>query len=70
MRCWHCDTEARGVCALCGRALCKDHAKEHPNILAAYDETGDTPKVIMVDQALYCGVCKPVAEPIDMPELE
>lgn len=70
MHCWHCENAACGVCSLCGRALCKKHAKRHPHILASFDEEGDNPRVIMVDNTLWCGVCKPIPEPVPMPEIE
>ena len=25
MKCWFCDKEARGVCIVCGRAVCHEH---------------------------------------------
>lgn len=70
MQCWECDEGAKGVCIFCGRGVCKKHAKRHPYILAAFDEEGDIPKVIMVDDSLWCGICKPIPEPVEMPELE
>ncbi len=70
MQCWTCEEISKGVCIFCGRGVCKKHVKMHPYILAAFDEQGDVPKVIMVDDALWCGVCKPIPEPVDMPELE
>ena len=70
MNCWKCGKVASGVCILCGRAVCQKDAKRNPNILAAYDEVGDVPRVIMVDDALWCGICKPMPEPVEMPELE
>ena len=70
MNCWHCNEAAQGLCILCGRGICKKHAKRNPNILAAFDEEGDVPRVIMVDDALWCGLCKPLPETVEMPELE
>lgn len=70
MQCWQCKSQAEGICILCGRGVCKGHAKRNPNILGVYDEAGDIPRVVMVDDALWCGVCKPLPEPVEMPELE
>ena len=28
MQCWNCDKPASGVCAFCGRAVCKEHVSE------------------------------------------
>jgi hypothetical protein len=50
--------------------LCEDHAQEHPYILDLYrDKTGDAMKVLVVEDALYCGICTPRPDPIEIPEL-
>jgi hypothetical protein len=69
MKCYHCEEEARGVCSFCGRALCKEHMKTMPAILSIYVGEANTPKAVVVSDALYCGVCKPQPEPIEMPEI-
>ncbi len=69
MKCFHCEEPARGVCNFCGRALCKEHMKQMPAILTIYVGEANTPKAVVVSDALYCGVCKPQPEPIEMPEL-
>ncbi len=70
MLCFHCDKPAHGVCRFCGRALCKDHMKNRiPYIVTIYVGEGHVPKAVAVADALYCGVCKPQPEPIEMPEL-
>ena len=69
MKCFHCEQEARGVCIFCGRALCKEHMKTMPAILTIYVGEANTPKAVVVSDALYCGVCKPQPEPMEMPEL-
>ena len=69
MKCFHCDEPARGVCNFCGRALCKEHMKTMPAILTIYVGEANVPKAIVVSDALFCGVCKPQPEPIEMPEL-
>ena len=70
MDCWHCRKSALGVCRFCGRGLCEDHAQEHPYILDLYrDKDGSVMKVLVVEDALYCGICTPRPDPIDVPEL-
>ncbi len=69
MKCIHCEQEARGVCIFCGRALCKEHMKNMPAILTIYVGEANVPKAVVVSNALYCGICKPQPEPIEMPEL-
>ncbi len=69
MKCFHCDEDARGVCQFCGRALCKEHMKKMPAILTIYIGAANMPKAVVVSDALFCGVCKPQPEPIEMPEL-
>lgn len=71
MDCWHCRKSALGVCRFCGRGLCEDHAQEHPYILDLYrSRDGAGMKVLVVEDALYCGICTPRPDPIDLPELE
>jgi hypothetical protein len=43
--------------------------KNMPAILTIYVGEANTPKAVVVADALYCGVCKPQPEPIEMPEL-
>ena len=70
MMCFHCDEMARGVCQFCGRALCKGHMTQHlPSIVTIYVGEANTPKAIAVRDCLWCGVCQPEPEPVDMPEL-
>ncbi len=71
MQCYHCDRPARGVCRFCGRGLCKEeHMKTTmPFVAALYVGAGNVPKAIVISDALFCGVCKPQAEPVEMPEL-
>lgn len=76
MNCWQCDRPAHGVCVLCGRGMCKDHAKTAPNFVAVYrarpKKDGDpgTLKAIAVEEALVCGLCKPREDPVELPELD
>ncbi len=78
MNCWHCDRPAHGACALCGRGICKEHAKTTPNFVAVYrakprkgrEKDPGPLRVLAVEEALWCGVCKPREEPLEMPELD
>ena len=70
MNCWHCERPAHGVCSFCGRGVCKEHAKTMPNILSVYRDKNNVLKAIVVSDALYCGVCKPKEEPIEVEWLD
>lgn len=39
MKCWFCDKEARGVCIICGRALCHEHAYRLDEMTIAKSDT-------------------------------
>lgn len=70
MKCWKCGQEACGICRFCGRGVCKDHATEMPFILSVYCPGKGSSRAIVVSGALYCGICKPLPSPVDMPELD
>ncbi len=40
-----------------------------PYIISVYVGASNTPKAVVVGDALWCGECKPEAEPIPMPEI-
>ena len=69
MKCWKCGKSARGVCRFCGRAVCEEHVSKMPFILTIYVGEHQIPKAVVVADALYCGICKPQPEPIEMPEI-
>ena len=70
MLCIHCENPARGVCSFCGRALCRDHQTQKlPSIVTIFVGDGSVPKAVVVSDVLWCGICKPQPEPIEMPEL-
>jgi hypothetical protein len=63
MKCFFCDSDARGVCAFCGRAVCSDHTrtkefysgfgqKIKDNLCPSGSDTG-----VLVADALWCGHC-------------
>jgi hypothetical protein len=70
MNCWHCERPAYGTCRFCGRGLCKDHAQTLPHIEAIYRGQGATHKALVVADALWCGICKPKEDPIELPQLK
>ncbi len=69
MNCWHCGRPANGVCKFCGRALCKDHSKTMPYILDIYPSGEKRHKALAVDNVLFCGICQPKPEPVEMEDL-
>jgi len=40
-----------------------------PFIITVYVGAGNVPKAVVVGDALFCGLCKPQPEPIEMPEI-
>ena len=69
MECWHCRRTAVGACRFCGRGLCENHVATHPYILELF-KSKDVTKALLVEDALYCGVCTPRPDPLDLPELD
>jgi hypothetical protein len=69
MDCWHCRKTAVGSCRFCGRGVCEDHAGEQPFVLELFRANGPT-RALVVENALFCGACKPRPDPIDLPELD
>jgi hypothetical protein len=70
MNCWHCERPANGTCRFCGRALCKGHAESMPHIEAIFKGEGGAMKALVVADALYCGICQPGDDPIELPDLD
>jgi hypothetical protein len=69
MNCWHCDRPAHGVCRFCGRAVCRDHFQKMPFILEIYTGQDGAHKAVVVEDTLYCGVCKPHEAPVTLKDL-
>lgn len=69
MQCWKCGKPAVGICKFCGRAVCREHASQKPYMITVYVGDNQTPKAIVVSDALYCGECHPQPEPVSMPEI-
>jgi len=70
MNCWHCERPAHGTCRFCVRALCKEHAQSLPHIEELYRDDKGAFKALVVADALWCGVCKPQEDPIELPQLK
>jgi hypothetical protein len=70
VKCFFDENEARGLCRFCGRGVCKDHAEKRlPYIATVYVGANNTPKAVVVPDALWCGECKPEPQPVPMPEI-
>jgi hypothetical protein len=70
VKCFFDDHEAVGVCRFCGRATCKEHAEQRlPYIATIFVGANSTPKAVVVADAVWCGHCKPEAQPVPMPEI-
>ncbi|MGQ9547873.1 MAG: hypothetical protein ACUVSW_00825 [Roseiflexus sp.] len=41
-----------------------------PHIVAVYHNDRNVPQAIVTVRALYCGVCEPREDPIELPELK
>lgn len=70
MNCWHCDRPAHGVCRFCGRGVCKEHARSMPHVEALYRGENGTQKALVVASGLYCGLCQPKEDPVELPQLK
>ncbi len=69
MECVVCGQPAQGVCRFCGRALCKEHFRSLPFPQTVYVGKNNTPKAIVIGDAVFCGMCNPQPEPLEMPEI-
>ncbi len=68
MDCWYDRKAAVGSCRFCGRGVCQDHVQMHPYILELY-RSGEVTKVLVVEDALFCGACTLRPEPLEVPEI-
>ncbi len=69
MDCWHCKRNAVGICRFCGRAVCENHVQTRPFILDVITNR-EPARALVVEDALFCGVCTPRSAPVDLPELD
>ena len=70
MNCWLCDRPAHAVCRFCGRAVCKEHTKTLPHLEALYRNDKGVHQALVVAEAVYCGVCHPKEDPVELPQLK
>jgi hypothetical protein len=70
MECWHCNRPAHGTCRFCGRGICRDHAQKTPFILGIFKDKEGQNKAVVVDDTLWCGICKPKEAPVVLKDLE
>ena len=70
MNCWHCDRPAHGTCVFCGRAVCKEHARTLPDILQLYHTREGRHRALVVANAICCGECQLLDDPVDLEHLE
>jgi hypothetical protein len=70
MNCWHCQLVAVGTCRFCGRALCENHVQTKPFVMTLDRTKEGISRVLVVEDALYCGVCRPRPDPVELPELD
>lgn len=68
-KCWVCEEPAQASCRFCGRFVCKDHATLYPFLLTIWVGANETPKALVVADAIWCGVCRIQPQPMEMPEL-
>ncbi len=69
MECIRCKKTAQAICRFCGRAVCEEHIEKMNYIITVYMGTGQIPKSLVVADAVFCGICKPQPEPLEMPYL-
>ncbi len=69
MDCWHCRRSAVGTCRFCGRGVCEDHAETRPYVLELFRASGGA-QALVVEDALFCGACRPRPDPVELPELD
>jgi hypothetical protein len=49
--------------------VCNKHIQKMNYIITVYTGADQVPKALVVADAVYCGICKPQPEPIEMPYL-
>jgi hypothetical protein len=50
--------------------VCKEHVKSMPFILEVYRGGTGPAKALVVADAVWCAVCRPKEDPVELPELE
>jgi hypothetical protein len=49
--------------------VCREHAQSLPHIEALFHSAQGSYKALVVADALYCGVCQPREDPVELPDL-
>jgi hypothetical protein len=49
--------------------VCKEHVEDLPRILAIFSNSQGKHEALVVGDAVWCGVCKPKEDPVELPEL-
>jgi hypothetical protein len=71
MDCWQCQKTALGTCRFCGRGVCQEHVQLQPFVLDLFRGGPENlPRALVVPDALWCGLCSPRPDPVDLPELD
>jgi len=65
MRCWVGGEEAEGACKFCGRAVCKKHARTRAFLFETWQD-GEHLRALVVQDALWCGVCQVRETPLEV----
>lgn len=50
--------------------LCKEEACKMLFIFEVWIDSNKIPDILAVEGALFCGICKPQRQPVEMPELD
>lgn len=67
--CWITGNDAHACCQFCGRMVNKSVATTQPFVMAVFTGKNDTPKVLVVSGAIWCGQCRPQQDPMELPEI-
>lgn len=70
MTCHLCERTASGVCRFCGRAVCVDHFKSRPFVIAATSNRAGRLQVLAVEDALHCGTCHTRDDFVELPPVD
>ena len=66
---WISGKPAHAMCQFCGRFVNKEEAQTLPFPMAIFVGENNTPKVLVVSGAIWCGICRPQQDPMEIPEI-
>jgi hypothetical protein len=49
--------------------VCKQHAQEKPYIVDIFHNTAGQHKAVVVGKSIWCGICEPQEDPVEMENL-